>query len=135
MPLPSSYTEDGFKAYLHGRLNRGGVADAFGWTVASGSYDEVVNDVLLAYGVADIAEATDVAKLRALGNLALWQAAKEAAVLEVDYSADGTSFSREAIFKHIETMLGQATYDAIPFVSGGYSVDIYSVSRSDPYSQ
>ena len=135
MPLPSSYTEDGFKAYLHGRLNRGGVADAFGWTVASGSYDEVVNDVLLAYGVADIAEATDVAKLRALGNLALWQAAKEAAVLEVDYSADGTSFSREAIFRHIETMLGQATYDAIPFVSGSYSVDIYSVSRSDPYSQ
>lgn len=135
MPLPSSYTEDGFKAYLHGRLNRGGVADAFGWTVASGSYDEVVNDVLLAYGVADIAEATDVAKLRALGNLTLWQAAKEAAVLEVDYSADGASFSREAIFRHIETMLGQATYDAIPFVSGSYSVDIYSVSRSDPYSQ
>lgn len=135
MPLPSSYTEDGFKAYLHGRLNRGGVADAFGWTVASGSYDEVVNDVLLAYGVTDIAEATDVAKLRALGNLALWQAAKEAAVLEVDYSADGTSFSREAIFKHIEAMLGQARYDAIPYADDGvYSVDIYGVSRSDPYS-
>jgi hypothetical protein len=135
MPVPTSYDEDGFKAYLHGRLNRGGVADAFGWTVAAGSYDEIVNDTLLAYGVADVAEATDIAKLRALGNLALWEAAKEAAVLEVDYSADGASFSREAIFRHIETMLGQARYDAILYVnSDGYTVDIYGVSRSDPYS-
>ncbi|MBK8987379.1 MAG: hypothetical protein IPM39_15100 [Chloroflexi bacterium] len=135
MPLPTSYDEDGFKAYLHGRLNRGGVADAFGWTVASGSYDEIVNDVLLAYGAVGVAEAADLKKLRVLGNLALWQAAKEAAVLEVDYSADGTTFNREAIFKHIEAMLGQARYDAIPYVDDdGYSVDIYGVSRKDPYS-
>ncbi|MCB8988086.1 MAG: hypothetical protein H6661_10105 [Ardenticatenaceae bacterium] len=133
MPLPTSYDEDGFKAYLHGRLNRGGVADAFGWTVAAGSYDEIVNDTLLAYGVTDVGEAADVAKLRALGSLALWQAAKEAAVLEINYTADGTSFSREAIFGHIEAMLGQARYDAIPYVDDGYQVDIFGVSRRDPY--
>lgn len=135
MPLPTSYDDEGFKAYLHGRLNRGGVADAFGWSVAAGSYDEIVNDTLLAYGVADVPGATDLKKLRALGNLTLWQAAKEAAVLEVDYSADGTSFNREAIFRHITDMLGQARYDAIPYLNDdGYSVDIYGVSRSDPYS-
>ena len=134
MPLPASYDEDGFKAYLHGRLNRGGVADAFGWSVAAGSYDEIVNDTLLAYGVTDVGEAADVAKLRALGSLALWQAAKEAAVLEVDYSADGTSFSREAIFRHVEALLAQARLDALPYQAAlDYSVDILSVAHHDPY--
>ncbi len=135
MPLPSSYSEESFKAYLHGRLNRGGVAEAFGWTVAAGSYDEIVNDTLLAYGVTDVADATDLAKLRALGHLALWEAAKEAAVLEVDYSADGASFSREAIFRHIETMLGQARYDATVYLDDDlYTVSIHTVGRHDPYS-
>lgn len=135
MPLPTSYTEDGFKAYLHGRLNRGGVADAFGWSVAAGSYDEIVNDTLLAYGVTGIAAAVDVAKLRALGSLALWQAAKEAAVLEINYTADGTTFNREAIFQHIETMLAQARLNALLFDDSSYAISITGIDHSgDPYS-
>ncbi|MGB4949050.1 MAG: hypothetical protein WBO55_00180 [Rhizobiaceae bacterium] len=134
MPVPTSYDEDGFKAYLHGRLNRGGVADAFGWSVAGGVYDEIVNDTLLAYGVTDIADADDLVKLRALGSLALWQAAKEAAVLEINYTADGTTFSREAIFQHIEAMLAQARSSAL-FYDEAYQVDVYGVDhRGDPYS-
>ena len=118
---------------LHGRLNRGGVAEAFGWTVAAGSYDEIVNDTLLAYGVTDIGDAADLAKLRALGNLALWQAAEEATVLEVSYTADNTTFNREAIFQHVAAMLAQARLDALPY-DDGYQVDVYSVARHDPYS-
>lgn len=134
MPLPTSYDEDGFKAYLHGRLNRGGVADAFGWSVAAGSYDEIVNDTLLAYGLTDVGDAADLAKLRALGRLALWQAAEEAAVLEISYTADNTTFNREAIFQHIAAMLAQARLDALPYdATAGYQVDILGVAYHDPY--
>jgi len=134
MAAPTSYDEAGFKAYLHGRAARSGVADAFGWSIEAGSYDDVVVEALLAYGAAEVSEATDVAKLRALGGLALWQAAREAAVLEVDYSADGTSFSREAIFAHIEALLAQARLDALPYQAAlDYSVDILSVAHRDPY--
>jgi hypothetical protein len=134
MPLPTSYDEAGCAASLHGRLNQGGVADAFGWSIAAGSYKEVINDTLLAYGADDVAEATDIRKLRALGNLALWQAAKAAAVLQISYTADGTTFNRQAIFQHIEAMLGQARYDAIPYLDdAAYAVSVYGVRHNDPY--
>jgi hypothetical protein len=118
--------------YLHGVL--GVTAEMIGWTVAGDSYAEVINDTLLAYGVADIAQAADVSKLRTLGRMCLWQMAKTAVIPEVNYSADGQNYSREAIFQHIDNMLSQARIDALPFYDTGYQMDMYGVSYDDPYA-
>ena len=132
MPLPTSYTEETFSAYLHGRL--GVTAEMIGWTDWDDNYLEVINDTLLAYGVDDIANVTEVGKLRVLGRMCLWQAVKAAAIPEVNYSADGQSYSREAIFQHIDNMYQQSRVDAIPFLDDGYQVDVYGVSHTDPYA-
>lgn len=132
MPVPTSYTEITFAMYLHGVL--GVTAEMVGWSVAGGNYTEVINDTLLAYGVADIAQATDVSKLRVLGRMWLWQMAKTAVIPEVNYNADGQSYSREAIFQHIDNMLSQARIDALPFFDSSYQMDVYGVSHDDPYA-
>ena len=132
MPVPTSYTEITFAMYLHGVL--GVTAEMIGWTVVGDSYAEVINDTLLAYGVADIGDATDLSKLRVLGRMCLWQMAKTAVIPEVNYSADGQNYSREAIFQHIDNMLSQARIDALPFFDTGYQVDVYGVSHDDPYA-
>lgn len=133
MPVPTSYTETTLALYLHGHLNQGHLADMLAWSVEAGSYDEIVTDVLLAYGVNNIAEATSIGKLRALGLVALWENVKTAAVGEINYSADGQTYSREAIFQHIDNMLARARANAMPYADD-YAVDIYGVSRDDPYS-
>ena len=133
MPVPTSYTETKLALYLHGHLNQAGLADMLAWSVEAGSYDEIVTDALLAYGVNDIAEATSIGKLRALGLVALWENAKTAVVAEINYSADGQSYSREAIFQHIDNMLAQARATAMPYADD-YTIALYGVSHDDPYS-
>ena len=133
MALPTSYTENGLAEFMHGQA--GDTADLLGWTVAGQSYDEIVNDTLLAYGVDTIEEATDMRKLRALAKLRLWTAVQSAALPEINHAADGASFDREAIFTHATALLNQARVDALPYddAFGGYAVDSYSVDRNDPY--
>jgi hypothetical protein len=136
MALPSSYTEASFSDYLHAIM--GQVADLLGWKLEEGSYDEVINDTLLAYGVSDIADATDIKKVRALGKLCLWRAVLISAIPEINYTADGTTMNREAIFQHAQAMLERATAEAAPYdaeyVSNYvYDAEIIGVSRADPY--
>lgn len=135
MPVPTEYTEDELKAYLHSVLNRSGLADMLGWSVAGGSYDEIVTDTLLAYGVSSITSATNISKLRALAVLALWQTAETAVVSEINYTADGATFNREAIFQHITRMLERARVDAFAYTDD-YQVQVYGVQRDyDPYNE
>ncbi|MCA9936192.1 MAG: hypothetical protein H6662_15605 [Ardenticatenaceae bacterium] len=133
MTVPSAYSEATLKTYLHGILSRGGIAATLDWQIEAGSYDEIITDTLLAYGVDDIAEATDVAKLRALARLALWEAVETAVPLEINYTADGATFNREAIFQHVQTMLQRARLDAFAYTDD-YQVDVLGVQRDyDPY--
>lgn len=133
MPVPTAYTEDELKVYLATAV-LGSTADMLGWSVAGGDFDEIVADTLIAYGVPAIASATDVAKLRALARLKAWEAVVRETVLEINYTADGATFNREAIHQHAQAMVSQARVDA--FVYGdGYQVDVYGVGREgDPYN-
>ncbi len=98
MAAPSAYTEAELKAYIHTAL--GAVASSLGWTVNAGSYDEIVNDALLAYGVDDIASVSgreSIAKLRALSRLMAWRAVVSETATDYNFSADGGSYSRAQV--------------------------------------
>jgi hypothetical protein len=98
MAAPTSYTEAELKAYIHASL--AGVAEVFGWTVAGGSYDEMVNDALLALGHSDIASVSgvqDVSRLRTVARLMAWRAVVEQSSMNFDFSADGGSYSRSQV--------------------------------------
>lgn len=77
MAPPSSYTEESFKDFLHDTIGDDkDLAELLGWTVAGGSYDEILNETLLAYGTDDIASVTgasNIRLLRAYGRVELWR--------------------------------------------------------------
>lgn len=135
MPVPTSYSEEDFKTYLHSIL--GDTAGLLSWTVAGGSYDEILIDALFACDVTDITQLSGAAamqQLRVLGRLKLWSAVLQAALPEINYTADGATFNREAIFQHALHMLQEARIQALAY-DPDYTVDIASVSRpQDPYN-
>jgi hypothetical protein len=87
---PSSYTDTTLKEYMHTTV--AGVAAVLEWTVAGGSYDEPLNDVLIGLGLDDASDATNVRLLRAAAKVAVWRAALGALASHVDETTDEDSF-------------------------------------------
>jgi hypothetical protein len=87
---PTSYTDQELKEFMHSVA--AGVASVLQWSVAGGSYDEPLNDVLLGLGLDDASDATDVRLLRAAAKVAVWRAALGALVSHVDETMDEDSF-------------------------------------------
>jgi hypothetical protein len=130
MPVPTAYTEDELKTFLHGCLKE--AAAVLGWTVAAGSYDDAVTETLVQYGVSEIASAVDIRKLRALGRVAVWQSVLAAVSLDYTFAADGGQYSRSHMFEHATKMLAAAESEALPY-SADYVVRQDNVTAQDPY--
>jgi hypothetical protein len=123
MAVPTAYTEDTLKAYMHGRL--GGMASILEWTVAGGSYDEIVNDTLFGYGQTDISLITGAANiqlLRAYAGYYLWMAVAGGLANQMDYThADsGATYKRSQLYDHALKM-AQAAEDEITALGGDVS--------------
>lgn len=133
MPVPSSYTEDTLKAFCHTLLTE--TATGLGWSVDGGSYDSVVEDVLIEYGVPNIAEASDLRKIRALARVCTWKKVLAATSLDYTFSADGGSFQRGQMFDHAKTQFELASVEAASYLGVG-SVTMYQFRddhTNDPY--
>ena len=134
MPIPASYTESTLASYMDSVI--GSLADVLGWANSSSDYDEAVTDTLLAYGVDDIANATDMRKLRTLARRAVWQAAVNALVAgDFDKTAEsGASLSLSQRLTNAEARLVEATNEASVY-DASYGVQRRSIVRSyDPYT-
>lgn len=129
MPLPTSYTEQSLSEYMLACL--GVVGQVLEYT--SGSLEEAVNDALIAYGASDIAQATDIKKLRGLAKVAAWQKANDDLVAYYDFSADGGKFDRSQMQTMAAKSLEKAQADAIAF-DPNYQVRIVRQRPvNDPY--
>lgn len=132
MPVPASYTENALAYFIVVELSE--VATSLGWDAASFQVREAVTDALLAYGVSDIASATDVQKLRAFARVMGWRAAVQALSARYDFSTGNHRFSRSQQAKAAESALAVAEREARPYGLPGYEVKVYGVSYSeDPY--
>lgn len=138
MALPSTYTENTLKPYLHQVL--GNVATVLGWDEASGHYDEPITEAVAAYGADSISEITgrdNLRKLRALARREVWRAVMQAAAGHYDFTTDGQSFKRSQIYTHAEKAFQQAEADclALGVSDSGYSIGRESVLYPhDPYA-
>lgn len=110
MPIPSSYTEDSLALYMRDGVLKT-IAGVLGLT-GTADFAEAVTSAQLGYGVSAIADATDIAKLRAWAAVAAWELAQTVAASDYRYSADGASFDRQQVFEHITTMLDAARRNA-----------------------
>lgn len=139
MALPAAYTETTFKEYLHALLNQGGFAGDLGWSIAAGSYDEVVNDALLHYGADDITAisgSSNIHKMRVAGRVALWEAVVSATAHYRSASADGISSDLGRVHANAVAQLERAKNDAANagLIGATMAVGITTVrTANDPY--
>lgn len=133
MPVPTSYTEEELAQYMHAALGK--TAEALNLT-APASYEEAVNDALLAYGQTDITQITGAAaiqKLRALARVAAWRFVIANFAALYDFSADGGSYSRSQLLANAKEALKMAEDAALPY-GENYAGKIVKVRHvDDPY--
>ena len=136
MPVPTSYTDATFKAYLHSALD--GIADVLSYTVIAGSYDEILNDVLIALGQTDITTITDMRGLRATGRYYAWKRAADKAATLYDFSVDKRSFKRNQMAEYIYKNLSMAEADPYATIGSNDAAGIVVIPlnfNQDPYSR
>lgn len=132
MPIPASYTETDLGTFIRTAL--GEVAGTLGWTTQT-HVQEAINDALVLYDVSDIANATDIGKLRAFARVAGWRLAMASLAARFTFSTDAQSFQRSDMFKAASTALALAEADAAPFGLAGRTAIIGAITwDSDPYA-
>lgn len=109
MPIPTSYTEHTLIGYM-----RDGVLRVTGRQLGltnDADYADAVLEVALALGVQTIAEATDIARLRAVARREAWRVAMQQAAGEHHAEADGKAHDRQQIYDHCVAMFKQAAQE------------------------
>ena len=132
MAAPTSYTESSLISYM--RTVTQAVSDTLG--LNTGAFQEAVNDVLAAYGVSDIADATDITKLRVLAKVAAWRTVNDWLVTTAyDFSADGGSYKLSQMKEGAEKALQMAEGAAAEAgYTDAYAIQIGTLTRPyDPY--
>lgn len=113
MSVPTSYTEATFGTYLEAVLGAE-VMSALGISAIT-TGDEIIYETLFDYGVDDIANATDIKKLRALGKVNLWATMTGKASARYKFSADGGSYDRQQLYEHCKANYASALRDALEY--------------------
>lgn len=140
MALPTIYDEYLLGTYMQEAVK--GVADALKLELTD--FDEAVNDTLLAYGVTNIAQATDIAKLRALAKVEAWRTVVNRAANQIDYGQSngvavaGSYEKRSQLHDQAEKALERAVSDAersgYLSDSGGFVIEVGKMTFSDAYA-
>lgn len=130
MAVPVAYNEAELMAFMRSTL--GATATVLGWTDLS-PYYEPLNDTLIAYGADDIADATDVQKLRALARVAVWQRVVDVTAGNIDFRMGDQSITSSQAHAQAQQNLRRATIQAKPYDSA-YAVTRTGITYSnDPY--
>lgn len=130
MSLPDAYTETTLAQYMHNAL--GQVAVTLDYDPGS-SYAEAINETLLAYGVDEVSEASDLRKLRALARVQAWSLAAADTAGDYDFKTPDGTFNRSQVHAQCLRNLQAAQTEAAEYTSD------FQVQRSklkhihDPY--
>ena len=107
------------------------------WTVLAGSYDEIVNDALAAYGASDISTITGAANIQKLRTLARVYAMRRVVnqyASKFDFSADGNSVSRSQLNDMAGKALARFESEAMAWLPE-YAVNVQRVDHPhNPYN-
>jgi hypothetical protein len=132
MPAPVAYSEPQFGAYLVSVL--GEVGPILGWDPGSPQVQEATNDALLDLGLTNIADATSVRGLRAVGRRAIWRGVVQAVAARYDFQDTAARFSRSQIQDMAREALKLAESDCLEF-NPNYAATLVRIARPhDPYT-
>lgn len=133
MPAPATYTEERLAAYMAATV--GDLAAALGWAGDPlPALQEAVNNVLLDYGADDVADVTDIRKVRALASVEAWRAAVASLAARYDFSNPEGSYKRSQMLAGAQKALLAAEAVASEYLPG-YGVAYVDEARhdDDPY--
>lgn len=138
MAAPTSYTENGLALFLLNDPQLRPVWDTIGIDeeAADGALAEVINDTLLAMGkdqIADVSGREEIAKLRTLARYNAWIMVTGNFTIDINYAADGESFSRDQLFAHAQAMLALWESKAAAYL-GTYKVKKSKLFQPTPYN-
>jgi len=138
MPIPASYTEEGLASFLFNDPQLRPIWDSIGVTEDSYETDlaEIVVDALLGMGVdaiGDVSGSESIKKLRILVRYHAWETIMGNFAIDINYSADGESFSRDQLFQHADRMLTLWESKAAPYLSV-YKVTKQTMTQDNPYT-
>jgi hypothetical protein len=137
MPVPTSYTEPAFGRYMLSVIDQVGVT--LGWDVTDLVVQEAVSDALLDYGddpIGDITGSTNIRKLRALGQRAIWRAVVHATSDYYSITDNGQRLDRQQVNEQARKsmLLAQELCDTVGATTG-WTMGVHAIVRPhDPYS-
>jgi len=85
------------------------------------------------YGVTSESDATDLTKLHALGDVAVWRQALNDIALDYSFSADGASFSRNQAVTNIRDNLADAENKAIAYLPA-YQMTVHYTDQNPDWT-
>ena len=138
MAVPTSYTEEGLALFLFNDPQMRPIWDTIGVTEDTAEVDlgEIVIDTLIAMGVEAISEVSGLAnigKLRTLARYTAWVTICGNFAIDINYSADGESFSRDQLFSHAQAMLTLWEGNASSYLPN-YKVTKQTLKQPNPYT-
>ena len=86
------------------------------------------------YGVSTEAEATDLTKLHALADVAVWRQALNDISLDYNWSADGASFSRSQAVTAIRENLMRAESAAMAY-NPAYNITVHTLDNNPDWRE
>lgn len=89
----------------------------------------IVGNALELYGDSDESTATDLQKLHALADVAVWRRAQNDISLDYQFSADNASFSRQQAVDAVRKNLAEAESKAIVYLPG-YGMTVQASDRN-----
>lgn len=137
MAPPTSYTEESLAEFAHVTIRD--LAEKCGWAPEAGFYQEVVNEVMLVFGVtvlSGLTGNTNMRELRAITRREAWKAVLSSLASKHAFNADFQVFSRQQMFDMAKQMYVMAVGDcaALGVDSPNYAVTVQSlVLVDDPY--
>lgn len=134
MAIPISYTELSFAQFMKDVLDA--TASAIDWLTVPGKYQEAVNESILAYGVDDISQCTDIQKLRAIGRREVWRAVADATAGNYRFGSDREIYFRNQIHEHAVSQYARYSQEAAKYVTDDDSVrasNMIVIDEFDPY--
>lgn len=104
-----------------------------GWTDGA-NIATIITKALEMYGVSTEAEATDLTKLHALADVAVWRQALNDISLDYNWSADGASFSRSQAVTAIRENLVYAESVAIAY-NPAYNITVHTLDNNPDWRE
>ena len=104
-----------------------------GWTDGA-NIATIITKTLEMYGVSTEAEATDLTKLHALADVAVWRQALNDISLDYNWSADGASFSRSQAVTAIRENLMRAESAAMTY-NPAYNITVHTLDNNPDWRE